>query len=248
MPRWPDWRPGTGRLPLPPALKQALRRQLVEEFHKYYYVAGPWKQSTWLGVPVLQYPGDLVVLQEIVWETRPELVVETGTLHGGTARFFASLFDLIGEGEVISIDIDHSRVRTEVREHQRVTLITGDSTAAETTRRVLELARGRRAMVYLDADHRREAVRAELAAYAGLVAPGCYAVVADSNLNGHPVPWLDRRRRDGPYEAVAEFLAERHDFVVDPDREYQLVTFNPHGFLRRTRTTTDLTGAVPAAE
>jgi cephalosporin hydroxylase len=88
-------------------------------------------------------------------------------------------------------------------------------------------------MLYLDADHKREAVIAELRAFADLVSPGCYAVVGDSNLNGHPVPWLFPNGPEGPYEAVEEFLRERSDFEVDLEREYQLVTFNPRGFLRR---------------
>src|SRR4051794_18521095 len=98
------------RLPLPREARRPMTRWLVDSFHRYYYRRGAYKQTTWLGVPTLQYPGDLVVLQQIIWETRPELVVETGTFRGGTALYFASLFDLLGAGEVVTVDIDDSNV------------------------------------------------------------------------------------------------------------------------------------------
>lgn len=233
--------PYTGRAPLPAGLKRAYRRWLVDEYHKYYYCSGAWQKTSWLGVPAKQCAEDLIVLQQIVWDTRPDLIVETGTFNGGTALFFATVFDAIGEGEVLTIDIDHSRVEERVREHTRVALLTADSTAPQTREEVGRRAEGRRVMLYLDADHSEQAVLTELRTYADLVSPGCYAVVADSNLNGHPVPWdathgpwgeVPRAEANGPYEAIEAFLRERTDFEADASREYQLLTFNPGGFLR----------------
>lgn len=228
------WRSTRGGLPLPTGLKDAYRRWLVDEFATYYYESGPWQRTSWLGVPTKQCPGDLVVLQQILVETRPEIIVETGTFYGGTALFFGHIFDALGEGEIVTIDIDHAPVEERVRRHPRVQLLTADSTLAETKQRIQEIVGGRRAMLYLDADHNSAAVLAELRGYADLVAPGCYAVVADSIMGGHPVPWPYRGQTySGPWDAVAEFLRERDDFEVDEDREHHLLTFNPRGYLRR---------------
>jgi cephalosporin hydroxylase len=220
------------RLPLPGEARRPMTRWLVDSFHRYYYRRGAYKQTTWLGVPTLQYPGDLVVLQQIVWETRPELIVETGTFGGGTALFFASMLDLLGAGEVVTIDIDHSNFDARA-EHPRIRVVTGDSTSSDVLERIRRLVEGRRTMVHLDADHREPFVSAELAAYSELVTPGCYIVVADSNINGHPVEQSYPSGVGGPFEAIQQFLAGTDEFEVDRSREYHLVTFNPGGYLRR---------------
>lgn len=221
-----------GGPPLPEGVKRVYRRTLINEYHRYYYTAGVWQHTSWLGVPIYQCTEDLIVMQQILWDTKPELVIETGTLFGGTSLFIATVFDAMGEGEILTVDIDHSKVDERTRSHPRVTMIEADSTIAATQERVREHAEGKRTMLYLDADHTAPAVLAELRAYGDLVTPGCYIVAADSNLNGHPVPWP--METGGPHEAVQTFLAERDDFVVDKGREYQLLTFNPDGFLLRT--------------
>jgi cephalosporin hydroxylase len=227
------YQPHVGRF-VGPRLRERYRRWLVDEFATYYYNLGPWQRTTWLGVPLKQAPGDIVVFQQIVWDTRPTLVVETGTFFGGSALFWAHLFDHLGEGKVVSVDIDHSPVHESVRRHPRIELVTGDSTAEEIQALVRQRAQGERAMLYLDADHNKRAVVAELRSFADLVSPGCYAVVADSIMGGHPAPWpYPGQRYLGPYEAVEEFLQERDDFRVDESREYHLITFNPHGYLLR---------------
>lgn len=231
-------RPSGGAFPLPGALKAAYRRRLVEEFHRYYYMSGPWQRTTWLGVQAKQCPMDIVVLQEIVWETRPDLVLELGTMFGGTARLFASVFDALGHGEVLCVDIDVSPAQPEVREHPRVALIEGDTRSADIREEVYRRAEGKRVMLYHDADHTRAGVLGDLRAYADLVTPGCYAVVADSNLNGHPLKWqswLWDPGTHGPFEAVQDFLGERDDFEIDRSREHHLLTFNPSGYLRRVQ-------------
>lgn len=218
---------------MPRVLKSWVARRLVAAFHEYYYRIGPWKHTSWLGVPTQQYPGDLIVIQQIIWETRPDLIIEAGTFRGGSALYFATILDALGSGEVLSIDIDHSRVDPLAREHPRITLLTADSTAEETRNEVRRRSKGRRVMLHLDADHRSRAVLAELRAYADLVSEGCYAIVADTNIYGHPVKVFYDNGPGGPFEAVAEFLKDRTDFEVDRSREYQLVTFDPNGFLRR---------------
>jgi cephalosporin hydroxylase len=228
------FQPTVGRI-LGSRVKHGYRRWLVDEFTTYYYNLGPWQDTTWLGVPLKQAPGDVVVFQQIVWDTRPTLIIETGTFYGGSAIFWAHLFDHIGEGKVISIDIDHSPVHDVVRNHPRIELLTGDSTTERVQQVARERAQDERVMLYLDADHNKRAVLEELRSYADLVTPGCYAVVADSIMGGHPAPWPYKGETYlGPYEAIEDFLQERSDFVVDESREYQLVTHNPHGYLLRT--------------
>jgi cephalosporin hydroxylase len=204
----------------------------VERFHRLYYDAqlagGTWADTRWLDVPVGKTPLDLWVHQEIVVETRPELVVETGTFMGGSALFFASLLDLLGGGRVVTIDVEARERRPE---HPRISYLHGSSTDAAIVTQVQALAReATRVMVVLDSDHRREHVLDEMRAYGGLVSSGCYLVVEDTNINGHPVmPEFG----PGPSEALEAFLAESDDFVVDRSREKFLLSFNPGGFLRR---------------
>ena len=193
------------------------------------YLSDAWINATWLGAQALKNPLDLWVYQEIVYETRPELIIETGTYRGGSALYLSSLCDLIGEGEVVSIDIE--KALPEYPSHPRVTyLAERSSTHPDVVAAVHERARGKRTFVILDSDHSQAHVEAELAAYASIVPVGCYVVVEDSNIG--------RIRKDlmpGPFEAVERFLAATDEFEVDREREKFLITFNPSGYLRRVR-------------
>jgi len=205
---------------------------VVDRFHRLYYdselVGGTWGDTHWLGVHVGKTPPDLWTYQEIVVETRPDLIIETGTFKGGSALFFASLFDLLGRGEIVTIDVDDREGRPA---HDRITYLHGSSTDPEIVARMQSRAgEADRVMVVLDSDHRDQHVLDELRAYCGLVSQGCYLVVEDTNINGHPVvPEFG----PGPGEALDVFLAENDDFVVDESREKFLLTFNPGGYLRR---------------
>ena len=202
--------------------------RVSESFHELYYESRVWKDTHWLGVPVQKLPLDLWIYQEILYETRPDILVELGTAKGGSAFFFASVFDLLDHGKVVTVDIVAAG---ELPEHPRITYLTGSSTAGEIVQRVRDLVGdGKRAMVVLDSDHARDHVLAELRLYADLVAPGCYMVVEDTNINGHPV-YDDFG--PGPMEAVTAFLEERDDFDVDSRREKFFLTFHPNGFLRK---------------
>jgi cephalosporin hydroxylase len=202
--------------------------RLSETFHRLYYDSHVWKDTHWLGVPVQKLPLDLWIYQEILNETRPDVVVEMGTAKGGSAFFFASMFELLRHGEVLTVDIIAPEGRLE---HNRITYLTGSSTAPEIVDIVKEFVAGReRVMVVLDSDHSREHVLAELRLYGDLVSPGCYLVAEDTNINGHPV-YTDFG--PGPMEAVTTFLEERDDFEIDRRREKFLLTFHPSGFLRK---------------
>ncbi len=206
--------------------------ETIREFHRIYYDSLIWQSTYWLGVPAYKSPLDFWVYQEILAETRPDLLIETGTADGGSALFFASILDLLGSGSVVSIDTVPSDGRPE---HPRITYLTGSSLEPGILRRVREVADGARSvMVVLDSDHSASHVLNEIRAYAPMVTPGQYLVVEDTNLNGNPV---EPDFGPGPAEAVATFLAEEPNFHPDVAREKFLLTFHPAGFLRRSETT-----------
>lgn len=206
----------------------------ADEFHRLFYetayARGDEWNPKWMGVAALKCPFDLWVYQEILHETRPEVILETGTARGGSALFLASILDMLGGGEVVSIDIVR---RPEWPTHPRVTYVTGSSTSAAVLEDVRRRIAGKsRVMVILDSDHKKDHVLGELQAYAPLVTRGMYLIVEDTNINGRPVfPGFG----PGPGEAVDEFLAANRAFVRDPARERFFVTFNPGGYLRRVQ-------------
>jgi cephalosporin hydroxylase len=208
------------------------REEVTGGFHRLYHdrgeAGGTWKDTTFLGVTTWKVPLDLWVYQELLWELRPGLVVETGTAHGGSALYLASLCETIGSGEVVSVDIGHWPDRPA---HPRLTYLTACSTDPEVVAQVAgRAAAAGPVLVVLDSDHRRDHVLAELRAYAPMVTPGSYLVVEDTNVNGHPVC---EAFGPGPAEAVRDFLKERDDFEVDRSREKFLLSFNPGGWLRK---------------
>jgi cephalosporin hydroxylase len=214
------------------APSQGWREEVVDGFHRLYYetgeAGGTWKDTTWLGVPTWKVPLDLWVYQELLFRLGPELIVETGTAHGGSALYLATLCEALGRGEVVSVDIGHWPDRPA---HPRLTYLTASSTDPAAVAQVAERAgRADGVLVVLDSDHRRDHVLAELRAYADLVTPGSYLVVEDTNVNGHPV---FEAFGPGPMEAVQDFLKERDDFEVDRSREKFFLSFNPGGWLRR---------------
>ena len=206
-----------------------LDREAVSRAHDVLYESDAWTEATWLGAQALKNPLDLWVYQEIMVETRPELIVETGTYRGGSAFFLASICDLLGLGEIVSIDIEG--VRDDYPSHPRITYLgSRSSTDPEVVAHVRGRAAGKRTLVILDSDHSQAHVEAELAAFADLVPVGCYLIVEDSNIG--------QIRKDllpGPLEAIETFLAGTDRFEVDRRREKFLITFNPSGYLRRVR-------------
>jgi cephalosporin hydroxylase len=204
----------------------------TETFHGIFYDA--WHERGtldlhWFGYRTMKTPMDMWAYQEIVTETKPEVVIECGTAFGGSSLFFASLFDLLGRGEVITVDIE---ARPGQPQHPRISRIVGSSTDVAVVDDIRRRVGDRRAMVILDSDHREPHVSGELQAYRGLVSPGCYLVVEDTNVNGHPVL---PDHGPGPMEAVVKFLPTAPEFEVDRSRERFMLTLNPGGFLRRVR-------------
>lgn len=205
-------------------------QRIVDSFHRLYYENGArtWHETRWLGVAVSKCPLDLWIYQELLVELRPDLVIETGTSFGGSALYLASCMDLIGTGRVLTIDVTEQPNRPA---HDRITYVTGSSTAPEAVARAaVEAKSAGVVMVILDAKHSRDHVLAELRAYSPLVTPSSYILVEDTNLNGHPV-FADHG--PGPHEAIEAFLAESDSFVRDRQREKFYLTFNPGGYLQR---------------
>jgi cephalosporin hydroxylase len=199
-------------------------------------------QWRWLGVPIIQAPEDMVTIQEIIWDRRPDLIVETGVARGGSAIFHASLLALTGGGTVVGIDIDiRPHNRESVEQHplaDHITLIEGSSIAPEVIDQVHQIAADHaRVMVLLDSNHTHDHVLAELHAYADLVTPGQFLVVSDTIVEHIPVqehrprPWGPG---DNPATALDAFLAERDDFERDELHNARLLlTSSPGGYLVR---------------
>lgn len=204
----------------------------VTRFHELYYYRRLWDTTRWLGVMTYKCPLDMWVYQEILAETRPDVVIECGTAFGGSALFMATIMAQMGVGRVISIDI---QPQPNLPVHERITYLTGSTSDSATRDRTAELIRpGERVMLILDSLHCRDHVFAELELFWELVSPGCYLIVEDTNINGHPV-YTDYAPDQGPgaYEAVEDFLKLGRPFERDPHRERLLMTFNPGGYLKR---------------
>lgn len=185
----------------------------------------------WMGVKTLKNPLDAWVYQEILHETRPEAIVELGSMHGGSTLFFAHLLDLLGgEGRVISVDAVRD---TYAVEHERIDVVTGYTTEPDVLERVRSLCEGRRTMAIHDASHRAPVVLEDLRAYGPLVSRGCYLIVEDGVVDVLPARKLRGEAEPGPLGAIERFLAEAPEFEVDRSRERYLATFAPNGFLRR---------------
>jgi len=207
-------------------------RWITHRFHKLYYYrrAQTWRNTRWLGTDVQKCPLDLWIYQELLYEVRPDWIIETGTAYGGSASYLASLCDVLSHGQVLTIDPVERAGRPV---HPRIDYLRGRSTDPEVVARVARQVEGARAvLVLLDSDHSYANVLAELRIYHGFVTPGSYCVVEDGNVGGHPVA---REFGAGPTEAVRTFLGETDAFAVDREREKFYLTFNPGGYLRRVR-------------
>ncbi len=200
----------------------------VKQFHKIYYNKPNTVQGIhWMGTKIQKLPLDLWMYQEVIHETKPDFIIETGTADGGSAMFFASLFDLMKRGKVVTIDIKKCKVR-----HPRIIKLVGSSVDPKIVQKVRKIIGKKRAVVVLDSDHTKNHVLKEMYIYSQFVPKGGYMVVEDTNINGHPV---DPLFGPGPMEAVEEFLKERNDFLIDLSRERLMLTFFPNGFLKRVK-------------
>jgi len=204
---------------------------------------------SWMGRPIIQYPQDIIAIQEIIWEIKPALIIETGIAHGGSLIFSAAMLELVaacggGEGEVLGVDIDiRPHNRKAIEEHpmsRRISMIQGSSIAPEIVAQVVERAKGKqRILVCLDSNHTHEHVLAELEAYAPLTTLGSYCVVFDTLIDDMPKQILGDRpwgHGNSPKTAVHEYLKNHKEFVIDKSIDHKLlITVAPNGYLKRVR-------------
>lgn len=220
---------------------EALRRQtydLIAATSKYQYTYN----FTWLGRPVIQFPQDLLAMQELIWANRPDLILETGIAHGGSLVFYASMLQLLGgEGRVLGVDIDiRPHNRREIEHHPlspRITMMEGSSIDPAVVEAVSRKAEGaKKTILVLDSNHTHEHVLEELKAYSPLVQAGGYIVVFDTLIEFMP-PELFKNRPWGPgnnpYTAVREFLKTNDRFRVDEEYDAKLlISVAPGGYLK----------------
>lgn len=220
---------------------ESLRRLTREWFaavskHEYSY------HFTWLGRPIVQFPQDIVAVQEIIWKVKPDLIIETGIARGGSLIFSASLLELIGgEGLVVGVDIDireHNRV--EIERHplaKRIRMIQGSSVDEDIFAAVKRHTEGKqRVLVMLDSNHTHAHVLRELQLYAPLVTKGSYLIVFDTIIDDMPADFSAGRpwdQHDNSRTALREFLKSTDRFVVDEEYNSKLlITVAPEGYLR----------------
>jgi cephalosporin hydroxylase len=221
-------------------LKDQTRRWFLQSSkHEYSY------HFRWLGLPIIQFPQDIVALQELIWKISPDCIVETGIARGGSLIFSASLLELLGgDREVVGVDIDirpHNRAAIEGHPlARRVTMFEGSSTDPAVFRKIQERVRNRKTvMVILDSNHTHEHVLEELRLYSALVPAGSYLVVFDTVVEHMPDEfWGDRPwgKGDNPMTAVHQFLKETDRFEIDTEIHDKLqITVAPDGYLRCVR-------------
>jgi cephalosporin hydroxylase len=212
----------------------------------------------WLGRPIIQYPQDMVAVQELIWQVRPDVVVETGIAHGGSLILSASILAMLDYADaaatgqmldpaqpkrrVVGVDIDirpHNRAAIEAHVMApRITMVQGSSIDPETVAQVqLAVGANKKVLVFLDSMHTHDHVLAELNAYAPMVSPGSYCVVFDTFVEDMPPAFFADRPWDvgnNPMTAVDAWLPNHPEFSIDRDWDHKLmVTVARRGFLRR---------------
>ncbi|NLD78670.1 MAG: glycosyltransferase, partial [Acidimicrobiales bacterium] len=218
-----------GGLDGPPTTPSPLPEELVKAFTEGVYRTLPWSGTSWLGEPVRTPPTDLLAYQEIVASVRPDWVVQTGSGDGGRSLFLASMCELVGHGQVLSVDPEPDPNRPQ---HPRLTYLTGRPHHVDVAEQVRERVGDGSALVVLGSVTDRHSTSEEFERYAPLVPVGSYVVITDTIVNGHPV-WAGFG--PGPAEAVKQILARNGKFAVDPSMEKYALSFNPSGYLRRVR-------------
>lgn len=205
------------------------KNDIINRFHKLYYdsalLGGTHKSTVFLGIPTRKCPLDMWLYQEIIYRNKPDVIIECGTSHGGSALYMASICDLINKGEIITVDIEVLPRPP----HQRIKYLLGSSTSIEIVNKIENLIKDKeKVMVILDSDHSQNHVFKELEIYNKFVTSGQYLIVEDTNVNGHPVY---PEHGPGPMEALGEFLKTNNDFKIDEIESKFLLTFNPRGYL-----------------
>ncbi|MBC8502035.1 MAG: cephalosporin hydroxylase family protein [Nitrosopumilus sp.] len=219
-------------------------KELNELSTKFITNSAKYKYSyhfTWLGRPIIQFPQDIIAIQEIIWEIKPDLIIETGIAHGGSLILSASILELIGNGEVLGIDIDiRSHNKKSIENHflsKRIQMIEGSSVDKETVSKVEEIAKEKkRILVILDSNHTHEHVLKELELYSKFVKKDSYLIVLDTiieDMADDSFPDRPWNKKNNPKTAVWEFLKNNDRFKIDKKIQNKLlITVAPDGYLK----------------
>ncbi len=224
---------------------QTSRQEFFENLNKVKYAYNFF----WLGIPIIQVPQDLQAMQEIIWQVKPNLIIETGIAWGGPIIFSASMLTLLEEcdkikdGKVIGIDIDiRPHNKKAILAHplsKKIIMLQGSSTNEKIVQEVTKIARKKRVLIRLDSNHTHNHVLAELLAYAPLVSVGSYCIVDDTGIEDLSAGIISDRpwgKGNNPKTAVWEFLRENKNFKIDKTIESKLIlTGSPDGFLKRIK-------------
>jgi cephalosporin hydroxylase len=212
----------------------AWRRTAGYLYHKWYYERDKvWINTSFLGITTMKSVSDMWNYQEIISETRPSIIVEYGSYAGGSAIYFNLIGRAVNPGiKVLSVDIDHSLLDPRVKDYPEIEFLESSSTAAGVALRIAELRRENPgpAFFILDSDHRKDHVLSEMISLRGVLQPGDYVIIEDSNINGHPVA---RNWGAGPFEAMEEYFRRYpDDYIRDTQREHRFAfTMATNGFL-----------------
>ncbi|MBA2500879.1 MAG: cephalosporin hydroxylase family protein [Chitinophagaceae bacterium] len=200
---------------------------------------------SWMGRPIIQYPQDMIAMQEIIWEIKPDYIIETGIAHGGSLIYYASLLELIGHGEVIGIDIDiREHNRKEIEAHpmmKRIKMLQGSSVDETKVEEIKKLVGdNKKIIVCLDSNHTHDHVMKELELYGPFVSLGSYIVVFDTIVEALPEGYFSQKRPWGisnnPMTAVQQFLKMNDNFIVDEQIDNKLlISVAPEGYLKRIK-------------
>ena len=198
---------------------------------------------SWMGRPIIQYPQDMIAMQELIWSIKPDLIIETGIAHGGSLIYYASLLELIGKGTVLGIDIDiREHNRREIEAHpmvKRIEMLQGSAIDEALVAEVARRAQGKETvMVCLDSNHTHDHVLRELELYAPFVTVGSYCVVFDTIVEDMPRGAYDRPWDVGnnPKTAVWEYLKASDQFEIDHSIDNKLlISVAPEGYLKRVK-------------
>lgn len=226
-------------------LKNKLFKRFCKKFIKLKYSYN----FSWFGIPVIKIPQDLHAIQEIIWETKPDLIIETGVAYGGSLLFYASMLTLLegcGEiidGKVLGIEVNMYKENAEElfnhRLSEKINILNGSSLDCSIIERVKEYSKGKRVMVVLDSNHTEQHVLDELRVYAPLVSLGCFIVVDDTGVEDLKKKLSSDRewgKGNNPKTAVYKFLKENRNFFIDECIDLRLIiSGSPHGYLKRWR-------------
>ena len=225
-----------------------LRKSPAQEWFENSVIEKYSYNFRWMGIPIIQYPQDIVAMQEIIYDLKPDLIIETGIAHGGSIVFYASLLELNAmaggprNAKVVGIDIDiraHNLISLEKHSmFPRMELIEGSSVSKEIVKKVHEIAKGfKKILLILDSNHTEEHVLSELWAYSDLVSIGSYCVVFDTVIEDLPDElYFDRPwgKGNNPKSAVFKFLAKNSNFVIDAGIDEKIqISVAPSGYLKR---------------